>query len=151
MQLGQPNPLGHPPNPPEPDSLPLDLTSPTVGPGSALSNPTPHGSGAGFTFRNPWHLSRTETIILSGKILRILDQIWGDLARSRRYPTKSRLDFEGFSQIWPDFALAMKLETQTDTTWNRWTWTEKSDRISRVGFGSNVQPPESFELSLGWA
>ena len=82
IHIGLSNPLGHPPNPPELDLPPPDLTSLVVRHGSKLSNPTPRGLIANFTFQNPWHPTRTETIILFGKILRILDQIRRDPSRS---------------------------------------------------------------------
>ena len=54
--IGLSNPPGHPPNPPNPpefDPPPPDPTSPAVGRGSEISNPTPRGSVVGFTFQNP--------------------------------------------------------------------------------------------------
>ena len=82
IHIGLSNPLGHPPNPPELDLPPPNLTSLVVRHGSKLSNPTPRGLVASFTFQNLWHPTRTETIILFGKILRILDQIRRDPSRS---------------------------------------------------------------------
>ena len=100
----------------------------------------------------------SETFNVSGKILSILDQIRRDLAVIRRNlgqtstdPAKFRLDLAESSQ---KLFLAMKPDTQTDTTRNQRDPNRKirpdhsgwfqvifsSTLIIRVGFGSGTNP-----------